>query len=397
MTVRIAYLVHDLGDPAVARRVRMLLDGGASVSLAGFRRSAAPPADVEGVKPIDLGQTRDARLRARTGSVLRAALDLPRLRAALTGCQVVVARQLEMLLLGAWGRKLFAPSARLVYECVDVHRMLLGASISHSVLRQIEALLLRQCALLLVSSEAFVEHHFNRYPRLPPVQLLENRVLASELLDLAASRLPPGPPWRIGWFGNIRCARSLTMLAGLARTQPGRIEIVIRGRPAYAAIPHFDEVIRDAPGLIYGGPYDRRTELATLYGDVHFAWAIDRYEVGGNSEWLLPNRMYEAAVHGCAILAQRGTATAAWLAVRQAGVLLDEPVGTSLASYFGALTQADYRDAIGTLDPACLQYDFSDCCRLVASLAPPGTVTASFEPADAHAALRSAVSTLIAE
>ena len=37
--LHVLYLVHDLFDPAVRRRVMMLRAGGAKVTLAGFRRA----------------------------------------------------------------------------------------------------------------------------------------------------------------------------------------------------------------------------------------------------------------------------------------------------------------------------------------------------------------------
>ncbi len=37
--LHVLYLVHDLADPAVRRRVMMLQAGGANVTLAGFRRA----------------------------------------------------------------------------------------------------------------------------------------------------------------------------------------------------------------------------------------------------------------------------------------------------------------------------------------------------------------------
>ncbi len=40
MTAKILYLVHDLYDPAVNKRILMLKSGGAEVTVAGFRRMA---------------------------------------------------------------------------------------------------------------------------------------------------------------------------------------------------------------------------------------------------------------------------------------------------------------------------------------------------------------------
>ena len=41
-------------------------------------------------------------------------------------------------------------------------------------------------------------------------------------------------------------------------------------------------------------------------GDVHFTWAIDFYEAGANSDWLLPNRLYEGGAHGAVPIALAG-------------------------------------------------------------------------------------------
>ena len=58
----------DLSDPAVDRRVAMLRAGGAAVTLAGFRRGAAPEA-AGGLASIDLGRTQDGRFPQRIASV----------------------------------------------------------------------------------------------------------------------------------------------------------------------------------------------------------------------------------------------------------------------------------------------------------------------------------------
>ena len=44
--MKFAYFVHDLTDPAVARRVRMLRVGGADPVVIGFRREDAAPEEV---------------------------------------------------------------------------------------------------------------------------------------------------------------------------------------------------------------------------------------------------------------------------------------------------------------------------------------------------------------
>ena len=122
--IRVLYLVHDLSDPAVRRRVLMLTAGGATVTLAGFRRGENRLADIEGVAPLELGATADARFAQRLFAVAGAASKLPRLLAGLARPDVILARNLEMLALANRASRHFG-RVPIAYECLDVHRLLL--------------------------------------------------------------------------------------------------------------------------------------------------------------------------------------------------------------------------------------------------------------------------------
>ncbi|MFO7633755.1 MAG: hypothetical protein R6W76_14520 [Caldilinea sp.] len=179
--------------------------------------------------------------------------------------------------------------------------------------------------------------------RLPPVCLVENKVLRSEHAALPAPvTKPSGPPWRIGWFGVLRCRRSLLLLAALARQLPGQVVVDLRGRPSRAAIPDFDAIVSAAPGLNFLGAYDRRHDLPDIYGAVHFTWAIDFYESDANSRWLLPNRLYEGGLHGAVPIALAAVETGRWLAAQDAGMLIEEPLSDALLRYFSDLRQDAY-------------------------------------------------------
>ena len=79
------------------------------------------------------------------------------------------------------------------------------------MLRACERWLLARVDLLLVSSPAFLTHYFEaRQCYSGPSLLVENKVVEFERTKLPAHRptAPPGPPWRIGWFGILRCRAS---------------------------------------------------------------------------------------------------------------------------------------------------------------------------------------------
>ncbi len=157
--------------------------------------------------------------------------------------------------------------------------------------------MLRSCDLLVVSAPDFITGYFNQvHGQVPPGYLLENKVLESEIATVNApvQPRPAGTPWRIGWFAAIRCQQSLHLLADLTQRMPGKVQVVIQGNVVWDNVPDFMQVIESTPGLEYRGTYDRRTDLPVLYSDVHFAWTVDFFGRYGNSDKLLPNRLYEA-------------------------------------------------------------------------------------------------------
>ena len=116
------YFFHDLNHSDVQRRVEMLRQGGAAVTVIGFHRMATVPV-VEGATLVGLGITEDGNFPQRILAVLRTLLTLHRWRDTFADSDAVVARNLEMLVLAAMARWRFLPGRPLTYECVDIHRL----------------------------------------------------------------------------------------------------------------------------------------------------------------------------------------------------------------------------------------------------------------------------------
>jgi hypothetical protein len=370
----VLYLVHDLNDPAVRRRVIMLTAGGATVTLAGFHRDRSGAVAIEGITPIDLGLTMDGKFIQRTYAVTRAMLALQRLFRRLTKPDVIVGRNLEMLAIAHRANAVFGGAVPIVYECLDIHRLLLRNDLVGTAIRRGEGYFGRGAKLIVTSSPAFIDHYFRPMSELrAPLMLVENKVIALE--DSAQpsdwSGSPDGNPWKIGWFGALRCRRSLQLLADFSRALEGRFEIVLRGRPAYAAFDDFDGVVAKEPYLSFLGPYKNPEELRAIYGAVHFAWAIDFFEEGLNSSWLLPNRLYEGCLHGAVPIAVEGTETARFLAREAIGLCLQEatPRGlTALLSQMDSVTFRRLRNAVTSKDQKSWTAGRTDCVAFVRKL-----------------------------
>ncbi len=373
----IGFLAHDLSDPAVARRVSMLEAGGATVKLAGFLRGDGKPATSPDHSPLCLGRTQDARLVRRAIGIAGVLLTrMHALRRHLDGADVLIARNLEMLTVAARLVRRMRPRPRLVYECLDIHRLLTAPGLAGRAIRRIERIAGRGVDLVVTSSPAFIDNHLGLGVFAGRTIVVENKVPAFGPADMpAAASTPPGPPWRIGWFGILRCRRSLDILTELARRAEGRVEVVLRGRPSPAIFPDLARELDGCPNIAFEGSYDGARDLARIYGQVHFAWCIDFYEEGGNSGWLLPNRLYESAYHGTIPVALGGGETARFLRRQQIGVVLDDVDPDGLLRTFARFGAADYAAQTARLAAApraMWSTDRAECRRLVETLSGAG-------------------------
>ena len=377
--MRLAYFVQDVLDPAVERRVRMLQAGGAEVLLLGFRRSDESRVDVAGAEVVDLGRTHDGRLGERALTVAGQLIRSGRWASRLDDVDAVMARSLETLVLASAARSRGRFQGPLVYECLDVHPLMVANHLVGAGLRKVEHGLLAGCQLLIVSSPGFIERYFEPRHQVgrghgPAPLLVENR-----RLRLAREGPPPrpqargpapAPPWQIGWFGVLRCSRSFEGLSRLAERRPDLLSLHMAGRPARHRLPQFDAVAGAVPGVTYSGPYAEQ-DLAALYDSVHFTWAADYSETGGNSEWLLPNRIYEGGWFGTPAIARQDTETGRWLQARGLGAILHDPIA-ELEGFLDALTREDYlrmRAALAHRPDSDFAADQADCIQLVRAIA----------------------------
>ncbi|RRI01158.1 glycosyl transferase family 1 [Mesorhizobium tamadayense] len=373
--LHVLYLVHDVSDPAVRRRVKMLKAGGARITLAGFRRTPSPIAEIEGLEPVDLGPTRDGRFAQRIGAVAKAAMSIGAKFAGVARPDLIIARNLEMLALARRARHAFGASVPIVYECLDIHRLVLRNDLIGKALRGAERYLARDVKLLVTSSPAFIANYFKPFGQIAaPVELIENKyfdTMPAPADDRLENDGPEAPPWRIGWFGALRCRRSLELLAEFTRRQGGRFEVVLRGRPALSEFPDFHALVEAEPWLSFRGPYRNPEDMAAIYREVHFSWAIDFFEQGQNSEWLLPNRLYEGCRFGAVPISMASTETGRFLKQQDIGVLLSEATPEGLDTALGRMAQEGFgklKSRVLARNPRTWSYDRGDCLAFVDKL-----------------------------
>jgi succinoglycan biosynthesis protein ExoL len=344
----IAFFAHDSTESTVIKRVAAFQASGAEVMGFMFRRVRPKPPSPATWDNVDLGITVDRNYGKRVPKLLAGLFKLMQHRSALQRCQIFYARNIDMLLLAFLGKRLVASRAVLAYEVLDVQRIFIGSGMINKAMRWVERYLLARCDMLVVSSPDFIARYFQPYQGFAGAwYLLENKVFAQpETLQYLQRGLNAqvGPPWSIGWFGTLRCERSLDILSRIADALGDRVVIHIRGLPSSEdlTVQQIQAACDRRPNMLYGGPYASPRDLAAIYGKVHFAWCIDYLDAGLNSDWLLPNRLYEGGLMGALAIARRDTATSRKVERDDLGWTFAEPLEREVAHFILQLDVAAY-------------------------------------------------------
>ncbi len=322
------------------RRVRAMQDDGLSVRGFMMRRQDGVASEWDN---IDLGQTRDGAFAQRVARIFSGARIAARARDALTDADVIYARNLDMLACAFLAKRIAGLDTPVVYESLDVHRMLTRTDVVGKVMRWLEKSLLRRTIGLVVSSPGFLRNHFEKHYRGFYVAfLVENRLAAGSNFGPRPEPHAPGQVrsgangrLRLGWIGNLRCLRSFELLCALADRYPDTLEIKLHGQPARTEIPVFEPEIDARANMSFAGRYRSPEDLATIYAGLDLVWAGDFMEAGYNSDWLLPNRLYEGGYYATPAVAPAGTETGDWVKRHACGFTIAEPLDESLPAMIG--------------------------------------------------------------
>lgn len=332
--MNVLYFAHNVEDAAVLKRARHLRHFGARVQIIGFSRFSSSPKIVE--EAIIFGRTFDGRFFQRSVETGKAIIRMREHRRHLDEADLIICRNLEALAVAIVALRVAGLKRPVFYECLDIHAKMLAGNPASRLLRWLERRLMRETAGLITSSGAFVREYFSPIQRYDgAVILLENKLLPSDFTPSQFDNpVPDSPPWIIGWFGIIRCRKSLKMLDEI--TKVGNVRVHIAGRVSHTQIPDFENTLEKNPNITYSGPYVA-SDIPALFGACHFVWAIDYYEEGKNSSWLLPNRLYDSLAAKRVPIALAQVETGRWLREYNAGKVVESPV-EDLTDFLQTLT-----------------------------------------------------------
>jgi succinoglycan biosynthesis protein ExoL len=328
---KVAFFGHNFNEPAVRKRARLFDLAGFDVIGVMPHRGTPKPADFD---LVSLGETRDNYYISRLKPFLKCIAITPRNTPKLKDIDLIYARNLDMLAFAHGYRLRNRLKVPIIYECLDIHNLLVGSGHVASMLRRLEGALLKRSDMLVYSSERyndayFAVHHAGVYRS----RLVENRLNSTDVTQRPVTpRSHKKGRLKLGWIGNLRCRRSLTLLTQLGKKFSPNLEIYVHGYPARSVFPNFEEELEQADGITYFGPYDGSVDLPNIYDNLDVVWAGDWFEAEGNSVWQIPNRIYEGGYFGVPAIASQRAETGHKIRDWGAGWVFNEPAETTVAS-----------------------------------------------------------------
>lgn len=339
---RVVFIAHNRKDAAVVRRSQSYMDAGFSFLGMMFRRDGEPEKPGPEWPNVDLGYVEHLQHGKRLLVLLKAFLTVLSHRKQICEADVLTARNLDMMLLGLAAIAFSRKKPAVIYECLDVHDAMTRQSWAGRVLRWVEKQVLKKTDLLLVSSPGFIRNYF-----IPVQQFQDAYVLVENKLYLREVVLPrplsnsvskkPSDPWVLVWVGILRCQDTLTLLKALAGACPDSVVIRLHGKISTFLIPDFLEQIAPFENIQYQGEYQWPEGLQEAYAGADFVWSQELSWRGNNSDWLLPNRIYEGTYFGALALAIAGSETGSMVEERGLGYVLEDAEPSTLIAFFKQL------------------------------------------------------------
>ncbi len=353
----IAYFAGDATNPTVRLRIASFLREKIDVTGFTFRRDKFHSDFVPFWNNVELGVTKDRKYYSRLTTILKGLRIMWRHRARLREVDVLYARLFDSAFLAMLMAKILRLDARLVYEIEDVHDVFFRQTLGARIMRFLERRILANADLVVLPSPGFAEGYlvpYQGYDR--PYFLLENRIQLDEIPPKDAPPSARAEAWKqsndrwvIGWFGTLRCRKSMRLLSEIAERLGDKVLIYTRGFPTETGLEAYMEIVDRYPNWVHEGPYLMPDDLEDLYGRVHFVWCLDFYDENGNSELLLACRMYHGGYFGAVPLFTEQSQMARHLAPHGIGHAISDPYVDQVCELIEGMEWDTYlkeRDAI---------------------------------------------------
>lgn len=344
--VRFVFILPVVGDARQSLRIKLLKREGVREDIFAFRR-AYYDSSLESARLKVLGTLRHGRYLRRMFAYLTA---IGTIRRGVREADAVYVYGLDLAVLAWISSRMLRPGPKLVLELLDIRGILTKRGILPSMARALQGFIIPRVDMLIVPTEAFVSEYLRKVVgvKVRRWMVIENKLDADSIPERTTERGRSGQvrkdgSIKIGYFGLLRCDRSLDVLMSLAARGGGDYTIDLRGfimTPGYS-----EETLRERNYVTYGGPYKGDSELPELYNRVDMVWACYPFGEGrvGNWIWARTNRFYASCFFMKPIIAAEGSADAVEVTRWGIGAVVDLSDTAGCVRQLMGITRQDIR------------------------------------------------------
>lgn len=317
--MKILFLLPVPSQPRYHKRIRGLQAEGCETVAMYFSRRYFK-GDALPCEAYHLGEVGHKSYFKRIHSLIR---SIPLVRKMLRQHDVIYAFGLDMALLGKLTG--IGMNKKLVYEVGDIRPVQLARGLKGRVTRRLDRWIAREASDVVVTAKGYFKEYYLETLKLSRTDfhLIENH------LDLSPEKRPFPQPYRgnrsiaIGYFGLIRCVKSLEVLKALTNMANGKMKVFIYG---YGLHINIEQEVRLENNIIYYGEYQSPRDLPEMYSRVDLIWGCytfpeSQYEL--NWKWARTNRFYESCYFRKPMIALSGSDEAKEVASLGMGVSVD--------------------------------------------------------------------------
>lgn len=303
--MKILFVLPVLSDSYYRKRIEKLSEIGVHCSVVGFDRDHYKGKPWT-IPAESLGKIQHGQYFRRLGILLK---SIFRIRKSLKNKDVIYAYNLDVLLI-SWLATLFqSGDIKIVYDVADIRSILAEEGFVSMILRSLERFLLKRTTVIVVASPAYIDNYFK------PIQKIQGDFFVVENKlekDLSHQTETVSPITKknhvtIGYFGMLRCEKSLSVLKQLAENSKGEIRLLLRG--LFLNTEDSEKEFRSLEFAKYDGPFVYPDDLHEMFANVDLVWGA-HYQTQANKNWAIVNRFYQACYFKRPLIVQAGSQNA---------------------------------------------------------------------------------------
>ena len=324
--MEITFLLSSTIHARFIKRIEILKRLVDEIQVYAFVRKGTYPGKKIDFEMNTLGQITHVSYFRRLVHLIR---SLNKIRRAVKKTNVIYAFGLDMLFLGWLSKKLnFSNKIKLLYEVGDIREILIGNKLVNKLTRYFERFLLRDVSVLIITSPAFYTEYYYKIQRIKSIKyhVLENKLDSDIMSAVQPQEIDEknNEVFTIGYFGVLRCARTLEILKILAEKGQGKIKIYLRGLPGIRTKKAYSALVA-TKGVANEGMYVVPDDLFKMYNAVDMVWACYPYQGEEISNWCWAKtiRFYEACYFNRPVFVQAGTEDCKTVKQHDIGVCLE--------------------------------------------------------------------------